>query len=124
MVKELYINEKLLVSLHKDKIRPILIGEQYRTVGPKELKSESYSFIKRYPHIMESLKTGSVIKSTRDKDVIKSVIGTKETINEFTKEETIKVISEALGYSLEESIENLEYTLHKPVKKKKRTSNN
>ena len=118
MVKELYINEKLLVSLNKDKIRPVLIGEHYRRFEPKELKSESYSFIKRYPHIMESLKNGSVIKSTRDKDIIKSVLGITEVQNEFTKEETLKVISEATGYSLEESIENLEYTLHKPIKRK------
>ena len=120
MVKDLYINEKLFVSLHKDKIKPILIGEQYKTVGPKELKSESYSFIKRYPHIMEFLRNGNVIKSIRDKDIIKSSIGKVETKNELTKEENLKVISEVQGYSFEESIENLEFSLLKPQKKKVR----
>ena len=102
MVKELYINENLLVSLHKDKIKPILIGEQYKTVGPKELKSESYNFIKRYPHIMESLRNGNVIKSTREKDIIKSSIGKLETRNELTQEEDLKIISEVEGYSFPE----------------------
>ena len=120
MIKELYINEKLFVSLQKDKIKAILIGEQYRSVGPKELKSESYSFIKRYPHIMESLKTGSIIKSVKDKSMTKTIIGKIETKNELTKEETLRIISEAEGYTLEESIENLEFTLHRPIKNKQK----
>ena len=120
MVKDLYINEKLLVSLHKDKIRPILIGEQYKSVGPKELKSESYSFIKRYPHIMESLRNGNIIKSIRENDIIKSSIGKVETKNELTKEEDLKIILEVEGYSFEESIENLEFSLLRPQKIKGR----
>lgn len=118
MVKELCINEKLFVSLHNDKIRTILIGEQYKRVEPKELQSKSYNFIKRYPRIMESLQKGSVIESTRDKDTIKSVLEVTEIQNELTKEEKLKVISEAVGYSMEESIENLEYSLHKSQKTK------
>ena len=118
MVKELYINEKLFVSLNKNKIKPILIGEQYKTVGPKELKSESYSFIKRYPHIMEYLRNGNVIKSIREKDIIKSSIGKVENKNE--SEDSLKIISEVQGYSYEESIENLEFSLLKPQKKKGR----
>ncbi len=119
MVKDLYINEKLFVSLNKDKIRPILIGEQYKAVGPKELKSESYSFIKKYPRIMEFLRNGNIIKSTREKDIIKSIIGIVETKSELTKEEYLKVISEVQGYSFEESIEKLEYSLQKSEKRKR-----
>ena len=124
MVKELYVNEKLFVSINNNQIKPVLVGEQYRSVGPKELKSESYSFIKRFPLIMESLREGKVLKSTRDNSIIKSIIGEMETTNEFTKEETLKVLREATGYSFEESVENLEFELQKPAKAKQKVKGN
>ena len=124
MVKELYVNEKLFVSINNNQIKPVLVGEQYRSVGPKELKSESYSFIKRFPLIMESLREGKVLKSTRDNSIIKSIIGEIETTNEFTKEETLKVLREATGYSFEESVENLEFALQKPAKAKQKVKGN
>ena len=124
MVKELYVNEKLFVSINNNQIKPVLVGEQYRSVGQKELKGESYSFIKRFPLIMESLREGKVLKSTRDNSIIKSIIGEIETKNEFTKEETLKVLGEATGYSFEESVENLEFALQKPAKAKQKVKGN
>ena len=111
MIKDLYINEKLFVSLNKDKISPILIGEQYNTVGPKELKSESYSFIKRYPNIIESYK---------DHDIVKTLLGVPGPKNIYEKDSHIIEISKSEGYTFEESIENLEFSLYKPQKKKGR----
>ena len=39
--------------------------------------------------------------------------------SELTKEEYLKVISEVQGYSFEESIEKLEYSLQKSEKRKR-----
>ena len=119
MIKELYINETLFVSLINGKIQPVLIGEQYKAVQPKELKSESYDFIRRYPTIMESLQTGSIIESYRDNSGVKSVIGHIKPTDIYDKEHYLEVIGESLGYSYEETIENLEFSIPKTKKKER-----
>ena len=119
MIKELYINETLFITLNNDKVKPVLIGEQYTRVQPKELKSESYDFIRRYPNIMDKLRTGSTIESYKDNAIVKSIIGTIKTTDIHTKQEYFEVISEADGYSFEESIENLEFSMPKTKKKEK-----
>ena len=124
MVKELYVNEKLFISFYKEKLKVILVGEQYKAFGLKELKSDPYNFIKRYPYIMESLKAGNVIESSRSNSIVKTKLGQVKGETPFPKEKQLKHFREAEGYSFEESIENLEYSLYKPVKKKKKTSNN
>ena len=120
MIKDLYINEKLFVSLNQDKISPILIGEQYKATGPKELKSESYSFIKKYPNIIEKLKEGNIIESYKDHDIVKTLLGVPGPKNIYEKDSHIIEISKSEGYTFEESIENLEFSLYKPQKKKGR----
>ena len=97
MVKDLYINEKLLVSLNDEKLKVVLVGEQYKSFHPKELKSDSYSFIRNLPHIMDSLRNGNTLESSRKNDIIMSLL------TEDNKE--------AQGYSYEGSIKNLEQSL-------------
>ena len=97
MVKDLYINEKLLVSLDDNRLKVVLVGEQYKSYHPKELKSDSYSFIRNLPHIMERLKNGNTIESSRKNDMILSLLTTDK--------------KKAEGYSYEGSIKNLEQSL-------------
>ena len=69
-------------------------------------------------------KAGNVIESSRSNSIVKTKLGQVKGETPFPKEKQLKHFREAEGYSFEESIENLEYSLYKPVKKKKKTSNN
>ena len=106
MVKDLYINEKLLVSLNDEKLKVVLVGEQYKAYHPKELKSDSYNFIKGLPHVMERLRNGNTIESSRQNDIILSLL---------TKDE-----KEAQGYSYESSIKNLEQSLQEEKERRRK----
>jgi hypothetical protein len=106
MVKDLFINEKLLVSLDNNKLKVVLVGEQYQSFHPKELKNDSYSFIRNLPHIMDRLKNGNTIESSRKNDMILSLLTADK--------------KEAEGYSYEGSIRNLEQSLQEEKETKRR----
>ena len=112
MVKELYLNEKILIKLEKEQIKVLLI-EESKVFSPKELNNESYSFIKNHPNIMDNLKKGYNIESFKKNDMINSIIGTPGVNNIFEIDNHLIPISKREGYSFEGSIENLEYSLHK-----------
>ena len=117
MVKELYINETLFISLLNEKLK-VVLKDDYKIEGSVTLNSENYKFIRQHPNIMESLRDGCIIEAYKDNALVRTILGTIKEDNEFTKEKYLEVIGKQEGYTLEQALENLEYSTHTPKKSK------
>ena len=93
MIRDLYINEKLIIYMEKnEKLSAFRIKENV----PKIIDPQEIQFVKERASVMESLKNGSIMDITTDGTVITSnMVGTKGE-----------------GYSIPTSLEALENNLN------------
>ena len=94
MIRDLYINEKIMISLTKNnKINALKIND---SMMPKMIDQDELEFIRHKASVMDKLKEGRVINITTDGTTITSDI----------------IDSTGKGYSVSSSIEDLEFNLN------------
>ena len=94
MIRDLYINEKIMISLTKNnKINALKIKDN---MMPKMINQDELEFIRHKASVMDKLKEGRVINITTDGTTITSDI----------------IDSTGKGYSVPSSIEDLEFNLN------------
>ena len=93
MIRELYINERLVITLDKGNHLNGLILQEYSL---KSLNERQIEFIKSKASVMEKLKEGSQLNIDTDGTTITSSI--KET--------------KGVGFSIPSSVEDLEFNLN------------
>ena len=93
MIRDLYINEKLMIFLNKNnRLDALRISEKV----PKAISQSEIDFIRSKASIMDELKEGKIVNITTDGTTITSdIIGTK-----------------GQGLSIPTSIEDLEFNLN------------
>ena len=93
MIRDLYINEEIMIFLNKsNKLDALRIRERI----PKAVSQDEIGFIKDKASIMDELKDGKIVNITTDGTTITSdIIGTK-----------------GKGLSIPTSIEDLEFNLN------------
>ena len=93
MIRDLYINEKLIIYMEKnEKLSALRVKENV----PKIIDPQEIQFVRERASVMESLKKGSIMDITTDGTVVTSnIIGTKGE-----------------GYSIPTSLEALENNLN------------
>ena len=93
MIRDLYINEELMIFLNKNNRLDAL---KIREKVPKVISQSEIEFIKEKAYIMDELKEGKIVNITTDGTTITSdIVGTK-----------------GKGLSIPSSIEDLEFNLN------------
>ena len=118
MIKDLTVSETLFISLAKNNtvIKPLITDSDY--MSKKELREEHFQFIKRYPEIIEELKQGKIIETFRSDSIFKSILGKEKIDTIFTGETYLEAEREVEGYTIEEAIEKLEFSMYDDKEKK------
>ncbi len=93
MIRDLYINEKIMISMSKtNQFTALRIKDNM----PKTIDSKELEFIRNKPSVMDKLKEGRIINITTDGNTITSDI----------------IENQGKGYSIPSSIEDLEFNLN------------
>lgn len=93
MIRELYINEKIMISMSRNNRLDAL---RIKDSMPKSISPSELEFLRNKPSVMDKLKEGRIINITTDGTTITSdIVGTT-----------------GQGYSVPSSLEDLEFNLN------------